>query len=266
MSFDLSLIPLFLGLGVLTGFLSALLGIGGGIIYVPVLTFALPLLLGVNDDAIRIAIATSLLVVFLTAISSSVANVRARNVDYRLLKRALAAGLIGAFVGSQFGSHLPAEVLRVAFGLLQFYVGYRLIRAIGRREYAEGEEDIAWRKVIPISGFTGVITSTFGIGGGLFSVPAFNQFCRVPLRKCVGTSSNLIFFNAMMGVAGYVVGQTITGLPLIRYDIAFTIAIGAMAAAPLGIRFLGRVNLDLLRRVFALLVFASALNLLLGAL
>lgn len=262
MSFDPALIPLFLALGAITGFLAALLGIGGGIIYVPVLTFMLPWLTGNGDDFIRVAIATSLLVVLLSSISSSLANLRAHNVHLPLLRRALVSGLIGAFIGSQFGSLLPANVLKTAFAVLQIYVGYRLIRVVGKREYSAGDEVLSWKRVFPISGFTGVITSTFGVGGGFFSVPAFNQWCHISLRKCVGTSSTMIFFNSLMGVFGYLLGQSITGLPLIRYDIAIVIAIGAMAAAPLGIHLLGKVNLSLFRRFFALLVFASAINLL----
>ncbi|WP_027390229.1 sulfite exporter TauE/SafE family protein [Chrysiogenes arsenatis] len=267
MTIDPGYLAIFLGVGLTTGFLAALLGIGGGVIYVPVIIYLLPIADGMagtgTAEYMKTGITTSLVVVFFAAISSSFANLRARNVHFPLLRRALVAGTVGALAGAFFGALAPALLLKKLFGAFQLYIGTRLLQSAKRQDHAAGNEDLAWKKVLPIGTFNGFITSTFGIGGGLFSVPAFNYYCRVPLVKCIGTSSNLILVNALFGIMGYLFSILITAESYIRWDIAAVIAVGSMLSAPLGIKVLPKIQPTLFKRGFALLVLVSAANLLL---
>lgn len=259
---DPVLLPILILLGMFTGALAALLGIGGGVVYVPLIGLLLPHLgaLESGADNIRTAVATSLLIVFLASISSSLANRRASNVHYRLFRMALVFGLIGAVCGSWLALWISPNILRLLFAGLQFYVGGRMLLDLRRKEREPASECISPPRVIPISLFNGLLTSTFGIGGGVFSVPAFHQFCRVPLRVCIGTSSHLIFFNALVGLLGYMLMSMGAGSTPIRLDIGLPIAIGSMIGAPFGIRLLHMVQPGVFKRIFGLLVLASGIS------
>jgi len=201
---------LITGLGV--GFASGLLGVGGCFIMVPVQFWALKSI-GVDPTiAIRIAFGTNLLVVLPTAFSGAMTHHRKGAV---LWKAAVALGITGA-VGASFGafiaSHLPGEVLKVAFGIAVILGAFRMLTARPPQITEEPSDSTAafilWG--IPM----GIVSGIIGIGGGVLMVPIMVFFLKFKIHQAVGTSTALMVFTAVGGSLSFLVnGLGVQGLP-----------------------------------------------------
>ncbi len=179
---------LLLGYGLLTGLLAGsvggmlagLAGLGGGLIYVPVLY----MLLARNDASIALAIMTSLIAVFLTGLFSSRAHWRLRHIDTGLAYRLIPWLAVGASAGLWFTLRVPEAAVLAGLAMLEAWVAWDL----GRER--------TWQSPVVLSTLgipIGAVSGMFGIGGGTMLVPLLRRI--VALRYAVGTSA---FCGAMM--------------------------------------------------------------------
>lgn len=248
-----------LGLG--TGFLAGLLGIGGGMLLVPFLTYILGHRMVAPDLAVKMAIATSMATIMFTSISSVRAHHKRGAVRWDLVLR-LAPGIVLGGMLASLGvfSLLKGSFLAVFFGL---FVGFSAFQMFRGKKPAPSRQMPGTGGQIGAGGIIGFLSGLVGAGGGFVSVP-FMTWCNVPIHNAVATSAALGFPIALANVAGYVIGGlSVSGLPPASLGYVWLPGLVAIAAcsvltAPLGARAAHELPVQQLRRVFACLLLGLA--------
>ena len=258
----LTFIPVLLMAGLLSGVMAGLLGIGGGIIIVPILEFALSIY-GV-DEAVRmhVAIATSLAIIIVTSFSSVRAHNKRGTVDKKLIKNWAASMLLSAAFGSWLASELDGKVLVIIFAVLAFFVALKMLLLGDSKQVREEIPHHPAVQLMPIS--IGGLSSMMGIGGGVMGVSYMTLF-GMPIHRAVGTAS---FFGVLISIPGtisYVItGVGIDGLP--PGNVGYVSLIGLLLiaptsyfTAPLGAKIAHSLDQRQLNRAFGLfLLFVSS--------
>lgn len=256
----------FMACGAVAGVLAGLLGVGGGIVIVPMLDLVFGHLGYDPNIAHQLALGTSLASIMVTSISSSRAHHKRGAVHFDILKAITPGILVGTFFGGLVASHLPVFFLKAFFVVFLFFVSAQMLS--GYRPPASRE--LPGRGGIACAGgVIGLVSSFVGIGGGTLSVP-FMTFCNVPVHHAVGTSAAIGFPIAVAGTLGYVVGGWgAPGLPSGCLGFVHLLAFAGIACvsfftAPVGARISHALPTDKLKKVFALFLILVALRMLAG--
>ncbi len=248
-------------LGLCTGFLAGLLGIGGGMLMGPFLTLILSHR-GVSADlAVKMAIATSMATIVFTSVSSVRAHHQRGGVRWDIVK-SLAPGILlgGALASVGMFSVLKGTWLAIFFGL---FVSFSATQMLRDKKPQANREMPGPAGQVAAGGVIGFLSGLVGAGGGFVSVP-FMVSRNVPMRNAVGTSAALGFPIALANTVGYIVsGSALTGLPdgalgYVWLPALAVIGVGSVLTAPLGARIAHRVPVAQLKRVFALLLYCLA--------
>jgi uncharacterized membrane protein YfcA len=250
----LTLIAILAATGAIAGVISGLLGVGGGIVIVPVLFFVF---IGLDiEEAVRmhVAIGTSLATIIFTGFVSARAHWKKGSVDTTLLKSWGAAVAFGVIAGTIIGGNVAGEVLTLVFAVVAALVAINMAF-----KPAEGAKKRLMPKT-PLKEILGTIIGFFsvmmGIGGGTLSVPILSFFS-YPIRLAVGTASAIGLIIAIPGTLGYVYfGWGLPDLPpfsLGYVNLAGFLAIVplSMLTAPLGARIAHAIPPTALRYCFA---------------
>lgn len=228
-------------LSILIGLSLGLLGGGGSILTVPILTYVA----GLDPKE---AIAASLFVVGVTSAVSAINHARNRRVKWRTGVIFGAAGMAGAFGGGLIGGHIPSVVLMVAFALMMIATSIAMIRG---RKGSAGEvkdRDLPLGRVILDGLVVGVITGLVGAGGGFLVVPALALLGGLSMPVAVGTSLVVITMKSFAGLAGY-----LTSVEL-DWALVGAVTVAAILGSLLGSRLAGRIPEALLRKGFGVFV------------
>ncbi len=248
-----------LGLG--TGFLAGLLGIGGGMLMVPFITWILSGRQVSPDLSVKMAIATSMATILFTSLSSVRAHHRRGAVRWDLVRR-LAPGIVlgGALASLGVFAVLKGTWLALVFAL---FVGFSATQMILDRKPAPGRSVPGTAGLLGAGGVIGFVSGLVGAGGGFISVP-FMTWCNVAIHNAVATSAALGFPIALANVVGYVVsGQNAQGLPPYSLGYLWLPALVVIAAcsvlmAPLGAKAAHKMPVKQLKRVFASTLYLLA--------
>jgi len=186
--------------GAVGGVLAGLLGIGGGIVIVPVLDAALQFL--GTDPSIRmhVAVATSLATIIPTSLASSRAHYRRGSVDLSLVRRWWPFVLAGSLAGTWIASGVDSSVLSGVFGCVAFIIAIKLLLPLDDRRIATDVPGGLIVKAVPLA--IGTISSMMGIGGGTLSVATLTLFNQ-PIHRAVGTAALFGLVIALPGTAGF---------------------------------------------------------------
>jgi uncharacterized membrane protein YfcA len=254
--------PAYLGIGVAVGFLAGLLGIGGGAITVPLLVWALGAQGLPAEHVMRLALGTSMAVIFFTSLSSMRAHQKRDAVDWSIV-RAMSPGILaGSFGAALAAAYIPTRGLAVIFTVLAFYAALQML--FDFRPKPAGKLPGPAGLFVAGAGI-GVAASLFAAGGAFLTIP-FLVWCDVPIRRAIGTAAGNGFPIALAGTAGYVIqGLRADGLPAATLGYVYLpalvlIVIASMSMAPIGARTAYRVPVKALRMVFAILIGAMALR------
>jgi len=190
------------GAGIFGGLIAGLLGVGGGIVIVPVLYFVLGALDTPEDLKMKIAVATSLATIVVTSMSSARSHASRGAVDYGMLRAWALPVVIGVVIGTLLASFAKGWVLTLIFASVALLVAINmLVRGKGTQIWP----DFPNRPVkFAAGGVVGLISSMMGIGGGTLSVPILTAV-GYDIRKAVGTASAIGFLIAIPGTIGYVI-------------------------------------------------------------
>ncbi len=261
MNVELSLI-LELGLlGLTTGFLAGLLGIGGGMMMVPFITIILSGR-GVSPDlAVKMAIATSMATILFTSISSVRAHHKRGAVRWDLVK-ALAPGIVigGAIASLGVFALLKGTWLALVFAA---FVSFSATQMFLDRKPAPSRQVPGTGGLLSAGGVIGFMSGLVGAGGGFISVP-FMAWCNVAIHNAVATSAALGFPIALANVTGYIIsGQNVQNLPPHSFGYIWLPALAVIATcsvltAPLGARAAHKLPVKQLKRVFASILYLLA--------
>jgi uncharacterized membrane protein YfcA len=256
----------YLGTGALVGFAAGLLGIGGGVVMVPLLVLVFNAQGFATQHVLHMAIGTALLAMVLTSISSMRAHHARGAVDWHIA-RAMSPGMLaGSFVAALVAGWIPTRPLAVLFTALVFYAATQILvdlKPSATRELPGPAGLFAAGAVI------GGVASLVAAGGAFMTIP-FLAWCRVPLRRAIGTAAANGLPIALAGAAGYVIqGWRVEDLPPWSlgyvYLPAFALVVAtSMLAAPLGAALAHRLPVKRLRTLFAVLLYLFAVRMLVG--
>jgi len=261
----LSIEPLLIAelalLGLATGFLAGLLGIGGGMIMVPFISAMLGARGVAPGLAVKMAIATSMATIVFTSMSSVRAHHKKGAVRWDVVK-ALAPGIVlGAMLASiGMFTLLKGALLYFLFAAFVVFSGARMLVD---SKPAPGRHLPGLAGLLGAGGVIGFLSGLVGAGGGFVSVP-FMVWCNVAVHNAVATSAALGFPIALANVAGYVVsGLGLENAPPHSFGYLWlpalaVIATCSMLMAPLGARAAHALPVKKLKRAFAAVLFVLA--------
>lgn len=248
--------------GSVAGVLAGLLGIGGGILIVPVLVFVFRYQ-GVDPTIImHLAIGTSLATIVITSLSSIREHQAHGAIIWSIVKAMTPSILVGAFIGSFIAKGLSSDTLRLIFAPFMLLVAWQM--AFGKPPKAQRElpEKLG---LLSAAGVIGALSSLLGIGGGALNVP-FMAFCNVSVRKAVATSAAIGFPIALAGTIGFIVsGWNMTQLAAwhigyVDTKAALSIVIASALTAPIGAKLTHIMPVNSLKKAFACLLLIGAIK------
>jgi uncharacterized membrane protein YfcA len=259
--------PILLIVGAVAGTLAGLLGVGGGIVIVPVLYWLTEVdMLDVPQEvAIHFAVATSLLTIIPTSISSARAHHKKGSIDLDMFKSWAPWMVLGALIGGVFAANVNATVLSGVFGIMAILV---VLNMLNPKPLTLAEAPPACLPArAAIAGPIGAFSAMMGIGGGTLSVPTMTLLS-FPVHRAVGTAALFGLMIAVPGIVGYALaGQDIPGLlaysiGYINLPAAFIISCATFVFAPLGVKIAHKLNARRLRLAFAVFLGISGAKML----
>ncbi len=265
MDLGVTLVAELLALGVVAGFLAGLLGVGGGMMMVPVMTLLLSQRGVPAGPAVKMAIATSMATIMFTSIASVRAHHKLGNVRWDIARR-MAPGLVagGLIAGAGAFAVIKGQALALLFAV---FIGYMALQMLVGRQPKPSRQMPGAAGQAAVGGGIGFLSALVGAGGAFMSVP-FMTWCNVAPRQAVGTSAALGFPIALASTAGYVISGW--GLPgavpgavgYLYLPALALVSMASMSLAPVGARTAQRLNLATLKRLFAFLLLALAASML----
>ena len=256
----------YLALGAVVGWLGGLFGIGGGLILVPVLLFSFEAQHFAAANLLHLALGSSMATILFTSLSSMRQHHKHGAVVWRAVLGFTPGILLGAALGTTFAASVPQQFLAMFFALFVYAVSAQILLDI--RPHPSRQLPGAGGMTL-FGTLTGSLSSLVSIGGGTFVVP-FLVWCNVLLRHAIGTSAAVGFPVALGGTAGYIVtGWSAIELPAPHLGYVYLpallwIALASIVAAPFGARAAHRMKVEMLRKLFAVLLMAVATKMLLN--
>lgn len=272
-------------MGLVGSLLGAMLGLGGGVFFVPLLTLGLNL-------PIHMAIGTSLVAVIANSITASSVHIKARLTNIRLGMLLLTATTVGAIAGGFIAAVLDSPILTGLFGAALIGIGYSMIKrrqlaqeAASPRETVVGAGDSSisagsflaasyydrslnqvvtynvshvphgWGINLPV----GMVSSLLGVGGGIMNIPVMNLIMTVPIRAAMATNSFMVGIVALAGACVYYYHDYIDPLTVAP------VMVGSFIGALIGAQLVQRARSTMLRQIFAIVLFILAVLMLLRA-
>ena len=276
-------------LGLCSGIFGALFGLGGGVIFVPIL-----LLSGVAETATQ-AVAMSLVGIIAGSVGASTVLISKGLSNVRLGLLMEITTCIGAIIGAILATYLESWILMVLFSVIIIYSAFRMIinpeRTVEPSDGEEGPmtfryrdesigEDIRYeiqnvKSGMGICTFAGAISSMTGVGGGAIKVPLMNLHMHIPMKAASSTSSFMIGVTAFSGAITYFFAGVFTDpavSPLLSgagieslLPCAACLAFGAFSGSLIGARYARKIPSSHLRKYFSIVLFVMAVLVLLQA-
>jgi len=253
--------------GAFTGIVAGLLGVGGGIVIVPVLYYILPFF-GVDEGLrMHLAVGTSLATIIPTSIASARAHNRRGAVDFDLLTRWAPAIIVGVVGGALAAGPLKGQVLSAIFAAVALVVALNMARG---PDHLRLGTQLPGRGGLSALGLAvGFLSTLMGIGGGTLSVPLLTLY-GYPIRRAVGTAAAIGLIIAIPGAAGFWwAGLGVAGRPPFSLGYINLLAVVAIVPttvlfSPLGARLAHSIDTLWLRRAFALFLALTAGRMIVG--
>ena len=239
---DIWLIPL----GFIAGILGSIIGLGGGIIIVPVLTF-----MGFSPT---LAVSNSLFAVFSNSVGSTIEYAKQKRVEFSLGWKLGLMTVPGTILGAFISSDLSSEIFKILFALVLISSASYIFL---KRKIEEKPVDISRLLLIFSAGasfFAGIISSLFGIGGGLIFVPLMVVALGISIMRAAPTSQFILMFASFSGL----IIHSMLGHP--DYYQALLLSIGAFAGGILGARLSLEIKENKLKIIVVIVLIAAAIK------
>ncbi len=265
MEFTPLIILLILGLGLVAGYVAGFVGVGGGIIMVPVL-LELFRAWGVPDQVVvQSAMGTSLGVAVFSVSSGVVRHGRQKRVYWRLVPMLAPGSLVGGWLAARLAAVLPGSYLQLGLAGLMAVASLRMLT--DDRSGSGTHHHIRWWQGTLVGLGVGMVAGLSGLAGGIILVPALSLLMGLPTGWLAGTTSPVTIFSSLAAAAGY-----LTAIPSITPGSGFSgfialpvvglLAVSAIPAAQFGAWTNRRVRGVVFRRIFAVLMLMVVVRLL----
>jgi uncharacterized membrane protein YfcA len=260
-------ILLYIAAGSIAGFLAGLLGVGGGVVIIPILMFIFAAQHFPADHMIHIAVGTSLASIMFTSVSSLRVHHEHKAVNWGIVKSITPGILLGTLIGTFIAAKIPAGLLKAFFIVFLFYVATQLLLNIRPKP---ARQLPGTGGMIAAGGFIGFVSSFVGIGGGAMSVP-FMTWSNVKMHNAIGTSAAIGFPIAVAGTVGYVLnGRSASDLPdwcfgFVHLPSLAGLVVASVLLAPFGARAAHKLPVETLKKIFAAFLYIIGIKMLFGA-
>lgn len=263
---DVILLPV---IAFFVGIIAAMIGVGGGVFIVPVLSLIF------NVDPISHAVGTSLAAIVFTSLSSTTNYSKQKRIDYRVGLVLAIATIPGAFVGACLTNIIESRLLGLIFGFFLVFVALRMMFRFGFGRTGFPRIGESWhRKIMDSDGkifeydtniglglalsfFGGLSSGLLGIGGGSVMVPIMYLALNIPMHVAVATSMFIMIFTSISGVTTHFT----FGNVLFKYVIL--LSIGVVFGTQLGAYFSKRISGKNLRRIFGVVLLLVSVRMIL---
>ena len=257
--------PAYIALGIFTGVSAGMLGIGGGLVMVPVLTmlFSSQNEFPVNE-VLHLALGTSMATILFTSLSSLRAHHRHGAVLWKVVWQITPGILLGTGLGTLLAAHIPSKPLALYFALFVCAIAAQMLLNIKPKASRALPGSLG---LLTVGSGIGALSALLAIGGGALTVP-FLSWCNVRVQNAIGTSAAIGFPIAIGGTLGYLYnGWGHPDLPPWSLGFVYLPALVwmvpcSMLMAPLGAKLTHRLPVATLKRLFACLLIALAAKML----
>jgi len=256
----------YLALGLFVGFVAGLLGIGGGTVMVPILTMMFAAQGFAGEHVLHLALGTSMATIIFTAMSSLRTHHQHGAVIWPVVRNITPGILLGTALGTVVASWISTRALAIFFTVFVSLIAVQMLLN------AKPAPSRALPGALGTAGVgvgIGLVSALVAIGGGALTVP-FLSWCNVRIQTAIGTSAAVGLPIALGGTVGYVFnGLAASGLP--AYSLGFVylpavlfVMLASVSTAPLGARLAHRLPVATLKRIFAAVLIALSLKMLMS--
>jgi uncharacterized protein len=244
---ELLLILVIIGFG--SGIIGSLIGVGGGIVMTPVLTY-----MGFSPAVIA---SSSLIAVFATSISSTLTYIRRKYINYRLGLQLALPAIPGSMIGGFLSNFISLEHFKIYFAVLLTSVGLYILfkNKIINKTLGRTPKPLFYFIIIFGTFGAGVISSFFGIGGGIIFVPILVIIYKLKMINASPTAQFTLLISTITGLLTHILLEH----PDYSYGIA--LALGAFFGAQLGSRSIHLINENILSKLLSFSLITIAINL-----
>ncbi len=254
--------------GFLVGFISGLVGIGGGMLFVPIFWIVFPIL-GIKETLIvKSSVATSAACMTVTSFTSAYHHIKAKYFNKKIFKNLLVGAIPGVIIGASLTSlFLPPKIVKVFFAIFLAIMAYKTFKgkSKGKAEAEESSYNVSFKNIVIIGFFAGLLAGMLGVGGGALITPMLHNFCHVPIKEAMATNTGVVFLNSLTSSLSYIIfGIKNTHLPYflgyIYLPALFIMVPFLIMGTKLGVKLMHNTHPDKLRKIFAVILFLVALN------
>jgi len=245
--------PLWLvPLGFAAGVLGSILGLGGGIIVVPVLTF-----FGYSPT---LAASTSLFAAFSNAVASTISYTRQKRIQFSIGLKLGLLSIPGTILGAYISSEITPSLFKILFGLVLIVSAIYIFinRKIESKQRNQSKQVMLF--AVGASFFAGIISSLFGIGGGIVFVPLMVIVMGLSMKEAAPTSQFILLFASAAGLAAH----SALGHP--DFIQALLLAAGAFAGGFVGARLSVDIKEKRLKILVSIVMVAASIKLFIDSL
>jgi uncharacterized membrane protein YfcA len=236
------LVILLIFLGLLSGMLSSIAGIGGGVFFVSIIDILF--ISYFNMDVFNIAVDTSTFIILFSSLAGFITYLRQKRTNLKLSLFFSIFSIFGSLLATVLFSFITIDnfILKIMFAVTLLIAGinmiYRATKAKNETKIQEvnhinfslsnDDHKISFKKAIPLFMLAGFAANLLGIGGGIINTPSLNIILNFPIHNSTAISTSIIFFTAIYNT----VIKSLTGQ--INYIIGLLIAIGSILGSILG--------------------------------
>jgi uncharacterized membrane protein YfcA len=257
----------YLLLGMFVGFFAGLLGIGGGLVMVPVLSFIFSAQHFPPERILHLALGTTMASIIFTSASSMRAHHAHGAVNWQVVKFITPGIILGTLSGATVAGMLSSQVLSIIVVVFIYYAATQMLLKI--RPKPSRTLPGRWG-MVGAGSIIGMVSSFVAIGGGLLTVP-FLSICNVRLQHAIATSAAVGFPIAVAGTVGYIVNGMTQSQPLPDYSLGYVhlpavgwVALASMLTAPLGAKATHIIRTATLKAIFVVLLYLLGTKMLIG--
>ncbi|NGX62669.1 MAG: hypothetical protein KR126chlam6_00067 [Candidatus Anoxychlamydiales bacterium] len=251
----------YLVVGILSGILAGLLGIGGGIIIVPSLFFLYTFLDVGIASPMHVAVGTSLAIITVTSVVAMLLYEKRQAIFWSVFKQINIPLIIGSFLGVLVSYLLTGEILSQIFaGFALLFGAYFLFFKKVHKRHKKPEKLLSIFLGLAI----GVLATMLGIGGGVIGMPLFIMLLRVPNYSLVGTAATATFITSLVGTLSYLITgfniiDNIHSIGYIHLPSFASIGIISIFSVYFGIKLADKLHVRVLKKIFALALIATSI-------
>ena len=257
----------YLLLGMFVGFFAGLLGIGGGLVMVPVLSFIFSAQHFPPERILHLALGTTMASIIFTSVSSMRAHHAHGAVNWQVVKFITPGIILGTLSGATVAGMLSSQVLSIIVVVFIYYAATQMLLKI--RPKPSRTLPGRWG-MVGAGSIIGMVSSFVAIGGGLLTVP-FLSICNVRLQHAIATSAAVGFPIAVAGTIGYIVNGMTQSQPLPEYSLGYVylpalgwVVLASTLTAPLGAKTTHIVQTTTLKKIFVVLLYLLGTKMLIG--